>query len=350
MAAHLLRANISRLPKLYGVSKIASVFMRGWITVIMDIAQEVIAAENRIRPHIRETILDYSPYYSKLAGANVYFKLENLQHTGSFKVRGALNKVLSLTPAERQRGVVTASTGNHGAATAYSLGRFNAGGIVFVPRDAAPGKIQAIERFGATVRFYGHDGAVTEAHARQYARDHGMTYISPYNDPQVIGGQGTIAVELLKQLDHIDTVFVALGGGGLISGIAGYLKSMHSDVRIIGCSPANSQVMIASVKAGHILDLPSLSTLSDGTAGGIEPDAITFDLCRDLVDDYEVVTEDEIKASLRQYIQVHHILIEGSAAVAVAACVKHRNRLAGRNVVVVLCGANISLATLKEIL
>jgi len=316
----------------------------------MNITQEVIAAEERIRPHIRETILDYSPYYSKLAGANVYFKLENLQHTGSFKVRGAMNKVLSLTPAERDRGVVTASTGNHGAATAFSLGKFDATGIVFVPEDAAAGKVQAIERLGAEVRYHGDDGAVTEAHARQYARDNRLTYISPYNDPQVIGGQGTIAVELAKQLDQIDMVFVALGGGGLISGIAGYLKSIQPAVRIIGCSPENSQVMIQSVKAGQILDLPSLPTLSDGTAGGIEPKSITFELCRDLVDDYETVSETEIKASLRKYLQVHHMLIEGSAAVALAACRKQGDRLAGKNVVVILCGANISVETLKEIL
>jgi threonine dehydratase len=316
----------------------------------MNITKEVLAAEKRIRSHIRETILDYSPYYSKLAGANVYFKLENLQYTGSFKVRGAMNKVLSLTPAERDRGVVTASTGNHGAATAFSLGKFNAGGIVFVPQDAAAGKVQAIERLGAQVRYHGDDGAVTEAHARQYARDNRLTYISPYNDPQVIGGQGTIAVELAKQLDQIDMVFIALGGGGLISGVAGYLKSIQPDVRIIGCSPENSQVMIESVKAGQILNLASLPTLSDGTAGGIEPNSITFGLCRDLVDDYETVSEAEIKESLRQYLQVHHILIEGSAAVALAACVKQGDRLAGKNVVVILCGANISVETLKEIL
>jgi len=258
--------------------------------------------------------------------------------------------VLSLTPAERDRGVVTASTGNHGAATAFSLGKFNAAGIVFVPQDAAAGKVQAIERLGAQVRYHGDDGAVTEAHARQYARDNRLTYISPYNDPQVIGGQGTIAVELAKQLDQIDMVFIALGGGGLISGVAGYLKSIQPDVRIIGCSPENSQVMIESVKAGQILNLASLPTLSDGTAGGVESNSITFGLCRDLVDDYETVSEAEIKENLRQYLQVHHILIEGSAAVALAACVKQGDRLAGKNVVVILCGANISVETLKEIL
>jgi len=316
----------------------------------MDIAQETIAAEKRIRPHIRETLLEYSPYYSALAGAEIYFKLENLQFTGSFKVRGAMNKVLSLTAAERKRGVVTASTGNHGAATAFSLAKLAAGGIVFVPESASAVKVQAIERLGAEVRRYGDDSAVTEAYARRYARDNGLTYVPPYNDPQVIGGQGTIAVELSRQLERIDAVFVALGGGGLISGIAGYLKSIHPDVAIIGCSPQNSQVMIQSVRAGKILDLPSRPTLSDGTAGGVEPGSITFDLCRSLVDEFEVVTEDEIRQSLRQFMQIHHMMIEGSAAVALAACLKQGARFAGKNVVVVLCGANISLETLKTVL
>jgi threonine dehydratase len=316
----------------------------------MDIAKEVIAAEKRIRPHIRETLLEYSPYYSELAGADIYFKLENLQHTGSFKVRGAMNKVLSLTQSERQRGVVTASSGNHGAATAFSLAKLGGGGIVFVPDDASTAKVQAIERLGAEVRCFGDDTAVTEAHARRFARDNGLAYVPPYNDLQVIGGQGTIAVELAGQLDRIDAVFVALGGGGLISGIAGYLKAIHPHVEIIGCSPQNSQVMIQSIKAGKILDLPSRPTISDGTAGGLEPDSITFDLCREFVDDFEVVTEDEIKASLRQYLQIHHMLIEGAAAVAIAACIKRGRRFAGKKVVVVLCGANISLETLKSIL
>ena len=316
----------------------------------MDIAKEVIAAEIRIRPYIRKTILEYSPYYSRLTEANVHFKLENLQHTGSFKLRGAMNKMLSLSPAQRDRGVVTASTGNHGAAMAYGLGKLDATGIVFVPQNASTGKVQAIERLGAEVRYFGDDTADTEAHARKFAEQKGLAYIPPYNDVQVIGGQGTVAVELVNELNNIDIVFVALGGGGLISGIAGYLKSNQPGMEIIGCSPQNSQVMIQSVDAGQILDLPSLPTISDGTAGGIEPGAVTFNLCREWVDDYETVTEDEIKESLREFLQIQHMLIEGSAAVAIAAMLKRRDRLAGKNVVVIICGANISLETLKTIL
>jgi threonine dehydratase len=316
----------------------------------MDIPQEVIAAEPRIRPYIRNTILEYSPYYSKLTEADVHFKLENLQHTGSFKLRGAMNKMLSLSPAQRLRGVVTASTGNHGAAVAYGLGKVGATGIVFVPENASPAKVRTIEQLGAEVRHFGNDTADTEAHARNFAKKNDLIYIPPYNDPQVIGGQGTIALEIIKELKQIDAVFVALGGGGLISGIAAYLKSIHTRVKIIGCSPENSQVMIRSVAAGRILELPSKPTISDGTAGGIEPGAVTFDLCCELIDDFETVTEDEIKEALKLFLQTHHMLIEGSAAVAVAAMVKRRHHLAGKNVVVIICGANISVEMLREVL
>ena len=316
----------------------------------MDIAGEVISAEKVIRPYVRETYLEYSPFYSRMTGANVYFKLENLQYTGSFKLRGAMNKLLSLTDEEKGRGVVTASTGNHGAAFAYGLSKVEGSGVVFVPENASRTKVEAIERLGAEVRHVGNDCSETEAYARQYAKKNKMTHMPPYNDVKAIGGQGTIAFELAKQLDQIDAVFVALGGGGMISGIGGFLKPQSPGVQIIGCSPQNSQVMIQSVKAGKILDLPSLPTLSDGTAGGIEPGSITLDLCREFVDAYITVTEEEIKDSLREFIQTQHMLIEGSAAVAVAAFKKQADRFSGLNVVVVICGGNISLETLKEIL
>ncbi len=261
-----------------------------------------------------------------------------------------MNKLLSLTPEELSRGVVTASTGNHGMAVAWGVKELNAPGRVFVIEHASPSKVQAIERLGADVRYYGKDCAETEAYARQYAARNNMTYVPPYNDPKVIGGQGTIGVELARQLDQIDAVFVSLGGGGLISGVASYLKSVHPDVQIIGCSSENSQVMIQSVKAGRILDLPSLPTLSDGTAGGVEADSITFSLCCELVNDYVTVTEDEIKENLRLFMETHHMLIEGAAAVAVASYLKTRDRFAGNNVVIVICGANISPETLKEVL
>jgi len=315
-----------------------------------DAANEAKAADARIRPHARETYLEYSYYYRDVGGADVYFKLENLQHTGSFKARGALNRVLSLAPDDLARGVVAASTGNHGAAVAFAAGKAGARAVVFAPDNASHDKLKMVERLGVEVQTHGDDCIVAEAAARAFAGEQGMTYISPYNDPIVVGGQGSIGVELGRQLEGIDAVFVSLGGGGLISGIAAYLKSVHPDVRVIGCSPENSQVMIQSIKAGQILDLPSLPTLSDGTAGGVEKDSITFELCRALVDDYVTVTEDEIADSWREFTAAHHMMIEGAAAVAIASFMKLRARFAGKNVVVVLCGANISPETVRQLL
>ena len=317
---------------------------------VPDLVEQIKDAEARIRAYVRETPLERSAYVSGLGGANVYLKLENLQHTGSFKARGAMNKLLALSGSERGRGVVAASTGNHGAAVARSAAEIGVPAVVFVPEDASPSKLRAITQFGAAVHHHGDDCAVTEVHAREYARRHEMPYISPYNDPLVVAGQGTIGVELARQLDHIDAVFVSLGGGGMISGTAGYLKSVQPQVRVVGCSPENSQVMIQSVKAGKILDIPSLPTLSDGTAGGVEDGAITFDLCLALVDEYVTVTEDEIAETLRTLIDTHHMLIEGAAAVAVASYVRLRERFVGQNVVIVLCGGNIGLDTLKAVL
>jgi threonine dehydratase len=310
----------------------------------------VTEAKERIRPFIRQTILDPSPYYSKQYGANVYFKCENLQHTGSFKARGALNKILSLSEEERARGIVTASTGNHGAACAFAMQQVGAAGLVFVPEIAEETKLAAIRRLGAEVRRVGTDSVQSERSARAYAAERGMTYVPPYNDPLVIAGQGTIALELLQQLPDLDAVFVSVGGGGLIGGIASYIKGINPAIQVFGCSPENSQVMALSVAAGELLDLPSLPTLSDGTAGGVEAGSITFPLCRNFVDHYISVSEEAIAESLRTFISVQHMLIEGSAAVAIAAFQKTAIELRGNKVAIVLCGANISLETLKKIL
>jgi threonine dehydratase len=276
--------------------------------------------------------------------------MENEQHTGSFKLRGAMNKVLSLSEDERARGVVAASTGNHGAAVAYTLGKLGVKGTVYVPENSVATKLDAIRKLGAEVRMHGADCTDAEREARSVAEAENLCYISPYNDPHVAGGQGTLAVELVSQLDRIDAVFVSLGGGGLISGVAGYLKHEHPGVHVVGCSPQNSMVMIESVRAGEILDLPSLPTLSDGTAGGVEAGAITFDTCRDLVDEYAAVSEEEIADELRDFVRAHDITIEGAAAVAIASLLQTQDRYARQNVVIVICGGNINPETLQDVL
>ena len=312
-------------------------------------ANAVLAA-NRIADYIRETPLDYSQYFSELTGANVYLKLENLQFTGSFKLRGAFNKLLSLTPEQTEAGCVAASSGNHGAAIAQAMQKLGVSGIIFVPEKTSSTKVDAIRRAGGDVRFFGTDGLETEQHARSYAQENGMLYLSPYNDPDVIAGQGSCGVEIARQISELDAVFIAVGGGGLISGVGTFLKSIHPDLDIIGCQPEASAVMAESAKAGRIVDIPSGPTLSDGTAGGIEADAITFDICQGLVDEYVLVSEDEIAEAMREFIDSHHMLLEGAAGVAIAGLKKKAAAYQGRNVVVIVCGGNISRETLKTVI
>ena len=311
---------------------------------------EVVLAANRIGPSIRETPLDFSTYFSELTGANVYMKLENLQHTGSFKLRGAFNKLLTLSPEQRKAGGVAASSGNHGAAIAYAMKKLGVTGVIFVPEQTSPAKVDAIKRAGGDVRFFGTDGLDTEMHAREFAAEQGMTYLSPYNDAEVIAGQGSCGVEIAKSLSQVDAVFIAVGGGGLLSGVGSFLKSVNPDVDIVSCQPTASAVMTESVKAGEILDLPSDKTLSDGTAGGIEAGAITFDICKDVIDRFVTVDEDQIAHAMREFIDSHHMLIEGAAGVALAGLLEIGSEYAGKNVVVIVCGANISRATLKNVI
>lgn len=316
----------------------------------LDVVAEVRAAEDRIRPHIRETPAEWSPVLSALGGGDVWLKLENLQLTGSFKLRGALAKLLALSDAERARGVVAASSGNHGLGVACGARTLGIQAVVYVPENASPVKVEAIRAYGAQVRTHGDDCILSEAEARRCSEETGAVYVSPYNDAAVLGGQGTIGVELTRQLEGADAVFIAVGGGGLLAGVAGWLESVWPAIEVVACSPENSCVMHHSIEAGHILDLPSEPTLSDGTAGGLEADTVTLEPCRRLVDRRVLVTEDEIRDAMRLIVEKHHVLVEGAAGVAVAAWMKTRDRYAGKRVVIVLCGANVGLDKLKSVL
>ena len=317
---------------------------------VSDVAESSERAAARIAGLVRETPLDYSPAFSAATGADVWFKLENLQHTGSFKLRGAANRLMTLTPEERAAGCVTASSGNHGAAVAYAMQKLNIAGVIFVPEQTSSVKVDAIRSYGGDVRFFGTDGLDTELHARDYAGQNSMFYVSPYNDAEVMAGQGSCGVEIAAQLPDVDEVFIAIGGGGLISGVGSVLRRHSKSVRIIGCQPSASAVMAHSVEAGEILQLPSAPTLSDGTAGGIEPGAITFDLCKELVDDYVLIDEPEIAAAMRTFMDSQHQLIEGAAAVAIAAMLANAADLKGRKVVILVCGANISREALLSVI
>jgi threonine dehydratase len=315
-----------------------------------DAAREVALAESRIRRYIRETPLDPSPFLSRETGVEAHLKLECVQVTGSFKARGAFNKLLSLTEAERARGVVAASTGNHGLATANAMAALGIAGEIFLPRTVSPAKLAALRLRGAPLRLVDDDPGVVETVARSDAERTGRVYISPYNDARVIGGQGTIAVELLRQLEGLDAVLVPVGGGGLIGGIAAHLKDRAPHVRIVGCQPAACPIMVESVKAGRVVELPSAPSLSDATVGLVEAGAITLPVCRACVDEWVVVDEPAIASALRLVLERQSVLIEGAAALPVAALLAEGRRWHGARVALVLSGSHIALPRLAELL
>jgi threonine dehydratase len=222
--------------------------------------------------------------------------------------------------------------------------------LIFLPETVSSAKLSKIEQFGAQVQIGGKDSGDAEQAARAYALKHGYPYVSPYNDYDVIAGQGTIAAEVSQQVSGIDAVFIAVGGGGLISGIGGYLKQMHPSVQIVACSPENSAAMHYSLEAGTIIDIDHLETISDGTAGALEENAITYEYCHSVVDQSVLLTEDEIIKSMKEFMNSHQMMIEGSAGVAIAGFSKLQHQFQNKQVLIVVCGANISSEKLIEVL
>ncbi|MEM1319542.1 MAG: threonine/serine dehydratase [Bacteroidota bacterium] len=310
------------------------------------------AAHQRIRPHIRRTPLEYDLQLSQRSGANVYLKLENWQLSGSFKLRGVMSKVLAVPTEERsQRYFVAASTGNHAAAFAYTMHRLGLRGKVFLPEGVAPAKLSFIRSFKVDYELYGQDSLQTEIHARRYAEQQGAILVHPYNDPLIVAGQGTIGLEISEQLPEVDSVIVPVGGGGLISGIGGYLKGLRPDIQLIGCQPERSPEMYVSLQKGHIIEESiTQPTLSDGTAGGIEPGAITFGYCQQYMDDLLLVEEPEIAEALRWSIQNRQMIIEGSAGLSIATLLREKMQFAGKNVVLIICGKRLSWEKLQKII
>jgi len=316
----------------------------------IGLKKEIEKAEKRIRKYIRETPLVYSPLLSQQSGCQVYLKLESSQITGSFKLRGTLNKILSLSKKERKTILVTASSGNHGAAFAYAVKKFGLKGMIYLPGYTTKAKIDALKDYDVVLKFFGTDCLKTEEHARGEAEKNDLLYIPPYNDLKIIAGHGTIGIELRRQIDKIDTIFVPVGGGGLISGIIGYFKPADENIKIIGCQPLNSPVMYKSVRVGKIVEMESQPTLSDGTAGGIEKGSITFDICKKYVDDFALVSEQEIKEAIRLMIEKHFSLVEGAGALSVASFLQQKEIYKRKTVVLILSGSKLSLDQLRRVI
>lgn len=312
------------------------------------LAAQVADADRLLQPHIVETPLRRAFALGRAGGSKVWLKCEHLQHTGSFKVRGATHKLLQLSSEERSAGVVAASSGNHGLGVAHAALRLNVRNTIFVPEGCSERKAFRIQESGGSIRTHGTDCAVTEAHAREYALEHGASYISPYNDLDVIAGQGVVGRELTRQTRPLDVVYVAVGGGGLLAGIGAALRAEWPDVDIVACSPSNSAVMLHSLEAGEILALPSEDTWSDGTAGGLEAGTITFGLCQQLVSRGIMVSEEAILDALVLLREDLGQLVEGAAGVAAAAYLADEERQPSDRVGLIVCGGNASAALERE--
>ncbi len=304
-----------------------------------DALREVLAAAPRLTSLLPETPVRQSMALSRSSGCEAWLKLENLQVTGSFKIRGAFNKLLSL-PQPRPP-VVAASTGNHALAMAHASRSLGCACTLVMPSSASPYKIAALRKYDVQLRLLPADEVAAETEARQTATAQGHVFVSPYNDPAVIGGQGTTGLELIRQVPNLDAILVSVGGGGLISGIAAICKAVSPRTRIVGCSPSASPVMHESINAGRIIARSTQPTLSDGTAGGIEPGAITYPLCQSLVDEWLLVSEEQIARAIKLLFDEEALTVEGAAGVAAGALLSYPERFSQKRVAVVLCGGNV---------
>jgi threonine dehydratase len=308
----------------------------------MNRSQSVLDAYHRIRPHVVRTAVEEIADLFPESGTHIWAKREDLQETGSFKLRGATNRVLQLTPEEKARGVIAASNGNHGLGVAAAAKKEDVLADIYVSDQVAPEKARKIEQLGAKIVYAGRDPLDAEVAGRQQAEESGRVFISPYNDPYVLAGQGTIAVELAEQIPQLDAVFVAVGGGGLIGGIGTYLKHASPETEIVGCWPENSPVLLEAMKAGRILAIEEKPTVSESTAGGLEEGSITLGVCSSVVDTCVLVSEEEILDAMRLMWRNKKWLMEGAAGVALAAFMKTADRYKGKTVAIVICGGNLS--------
>ncbi len=307
----------------------------------MSVALDFSRARERIRKDIVRTPMEYSTPLSRLTGARVFVKWEAAQVTGSFKFRGALNKVRSLSAAEKRAGAISASTGNHGLGVVRAAAMADMPLVLYLPRSAAAAKIAKLRTAGAEIEFHGASCERAEIAARRAATAAGRTFISPYNDPEIIAGQGTIGLEILEDCPEAEAVFVPIGGGGLIAGIGACLKLRNPRIRIVGAEPSASAFMQASFSAGRLVSIKEGRTLADAVAGGIEPGSITFPLCQAYVDEIRLVGEARLREALKLFGRFHKRRIEGAGGLPLAALLKFAPAFRRRTVVLVASGGNI---------
>ncbi len=316
----------------------------------LDVPQLVLEAHERCQEHLPPTPLEYSRYLSEKIKGEVWLKLDSMQRTGSFKFRGAVNKILSLTEAELDQGIVSVSTGNYALAVAEAMRIRKRRATIYVAENIDPARLALLRANGLDLVIHGEAPWDAEKEARRVAEDNDKIYVSPYNDPIVVGGQGTCGYEISKQLPDLNAALFACGAGGLLTGSAGWIKSHNPKVEAFGVSPENSPVMYESMRTNKIVEMETYPTLADSCAGGVDLDSITLDLCRRYVDEIWLLTEKEIEASIRLLFEQHRLVVEGSGALSIGGLLKKKEHFQGKKVVAVVCGRNISLELFKRII
>jgi threonine dehydratase len=316
----------------------------------LDVPQLVRDAVERTKDYLTPTPLEFSRYLSDQIEGEVWLKLDLVQKTASFKYRGAVNKVLSLTEDELDKGVVTASTGNYALAVAEAMRQRGRRATVYVAEDMQESRLNILKSHGLDLIIFGELAWDAEVEARRIGDEEGKIYVSPYNDPVVVGGQGTCGYEISQQLPDLDAALFACGAGGLLTGSSGWLKSHNPDIETFGVSPAKSPVMYESMRNKKMITMDTGATLADTCAGSVDLDSITLDLCLRYVNEILLLSEEEIAASIRLLFEQHRLVSEGSGALGVGGLLKYKERFMGKKVVAVVCGRNIDLEVFKTII
>lgn len=317
-----------------------------WLDVTVD---DVYQARERIMPHLHRTGMVSSGTISRMTNVDLSMKAEVFQRTGSFKSRGALNAAMQMTDEQKARGIVTMSAGNHGQGIAFAAHMVGSRAVVFMPEGAVPTKVEAIRGYGAEARFAPTMEELFEV-MNAYQQEHGLTYISPFDDPHIIAGQGTVGLEILEDVPDVETIVVPIGGGGLISGVAMTVKSIRPDVRVVGVEPEGANIVKRSLEAGQVLKAEKIDTIADGLAAPAAGE-LTQAIIEHYVDDVVLVSDEEIAQSLRLILGRCKVLTEPSGAAATAALLsgKTGTRVGGRTVAI-LSGGNVDFAKLRMIL
>jgi threonine dehydratase len=310
---------------------------------------DVLAARERLRGSIYESPCPHSIMLSALTGQQVYLKLENLQMTGSFKERGALNRIALLTPEQAARGVIAASAGNHAQGVAYHATKRGIRSLIVMPLTTPLVKVTATREFGAEVLLHGANYEESYIEAVRLRDEQQFTFIHPFDDPGVMAGQGTIGLELLEQVPQLEAVVVPIGGGGLIGGVACAIKEMRPEVRVVGVQTSRLPSMQAAIEAHHPVTVDPATTIADGIAVRRAGD-LTLPLVERYVDEIVTVEEDEIASAILMLLEREKTLAEGAGAAALAALLQHRTSLHGAHTAVLVCGGNIDVTLLSRII